>query len=191
MNRAVTTAALLVGAASLTVLTACGGESTAGEPTSADRQVDQTSSEPPPSTDGDESAADYSLSQLCGLLEPAEAQRLGGSAQGREGNSISDGHDICTWENETSLIAGVQPGLDLSSVRPSEDVTVTQTTVDGLTAVKKQTASINACEIVVELPGENLFGVSAAPLSAGEGKYEPCAVADEFAAIAIPRVKDD
>jgi Protein of unknown function (DUF3558) len=192
VNRAVTTAALLLCAASLTALTACGGESTAGEPVPTDSPDSdgQTSSEPSAEPSGDD-GTDYSLARLCELLAPEEAERMGGSAQGREGNSITDGHDLCTWENETSLIVGVQPGLDISSVRPTADVTLTPITVEGLPAVRKQTASINACEIVVELPSENLFGVSVAPLSAGEGKYEPCAVADEFASITVPRVKDD
>jgi hypothetical protein len=187
------TTALLLCAAGLTVLTACGGQSTAGEPVATDppESEEQTPTETSPTSPSENEEPDYSLAQLCGLLEPEEAERMGGSAQGRDGNSITDGHALCTWENETSLIAGVQPGLDLSSVRPTADVTVTSTTVEGLPAVRKQTASINACEIVVELPSENLFGVSVAPLSAGEGKYEPCAVADEFASITVPRVKDD
>lgn len=189
MTRAVTKVALFLGAAGLTVLTACGGESTAGEPAATDPPA-STSAEagsPPSSEDG---SGDYSLSDLCGLLTAEEAEDMGAAAPGRPGNSISDGHPLCTWSNETSLVVRLQEGRDLATVRPSDDVTVTETTVAGVPAIKVRTASINACEIAVETASDNLVGASAAPLSAGEGKYDPCVVADEFAAIVVPRVKD-
>jgi len=191
VNRAVTKVALFLGAAGLTVLTACGGESTAGEPAATDPAADppaSTSTDSPPSSE--DASGDYSLSDLCGLLTAEEAEGMGAAAPGRPGNSISDGHPICTWTNETSLVVGVQEGLDLTAVRPSADITVTETTIASQPAVKKQVASINACEIVVETASNNLFSASAAPLSAGEGKYDPCTVVDEFAAIVVPRVKD-
>jgi len=191
VNRAVTKVALFLGAAGLTVLSACGGESMAGEPAATDPAADpptSTSTDSPPSSE--DASGDYSLSDLCGLLTAEEAEGMGAAAPGRPGNSISDGHPICTWTNETSLVVRMQEGRDLSTVQPSEDVTVTQITVDGLPAIKVRTASINSCEIAVETASDNLVGTSAAPLSAGEGKYDPCAVADEFAAIVVPRVKD-
>lgn len=190
MIRAVRTAALLFGTASLAVLTGCGGESTAGTPVATDPAPSGESSVVPPTSTA-KAPDDYSLARLCELLEPDEAERLGGSAQGRKGNSIRDGHDLCTWEHETSLIARVQPGLKIAGMPPQQGATLSPESVEGLTAVRRRTADIEACEILVDLPSGNLFSVSVAPLSAGEGKYDPCALVDEFAAITVPRVKDD
>jgi len=178
----------IVCAAALTALVGC-GDSTAGTPVSAD----QRSAEPPstarPETTSD--APDYSLAHLCELLASDEAQRLGGSAEGEEGNSISDGHAQCTWSGDTSLVVGVQPGLRTTSVRTGPGITNTPTTVDGLTAVQsRETDPIVICQVLIDLPDGNLFGTSAALLTGGEGEYEPCTLANELAKIIVPRVKN-
>lgn len=178
-------------AATLTALAGC-GDSTAGEPTATDPAGSTTPSTPEPSESSPESEApDYSLARLCELLSAAEAQELGGSADGEEGNSISDGHEQCTWRGDTSLVVGVQPGLKTTSVRSGPGITNTPTAIDGLTAVQsKETDPIVICQVLIDLPGGNLFGTSAALLTGGAGKYDPCTLATEMANIIVPRVKD-
>ena len=191
MNRAVRAAALLGCAAGLTVLAACGGEPTAGEPVATDPPASEEESTPASRPSSESETPEYSLTELCGLLEPEEAVELGGSPEGRATNSTSTGADLCTWGDKMSLVAGVQPGVSTEGMKSTADQVVSPAEVAGMPAVRKVTASLEACEILVDLPSGNLFSVSAAPLSAGEGKYDPCTVADEFAAITVPRVKND
>lgn len=104
---------------------------------------------------------------------------------------MSDGHAQCTWSGDTSLVVGVQPGLKTTNVRTGPGITNTPTTVHGLTAVQsKETDPIVVCQVLIDLPSGNLFGTSAALLSGGEGKYDPCTLANEMANIIVPRVKD-
>ncbi|MCT2582535.1 DUF3558 domain-containing protein [Actinophytocola gossypii] len=186
MNRAVTAAALLC-AAGLTVLAAC-GQSTAGEPMPSDvpAQEEQTSSEAP-ATEPD----DYTLTDLCGLLEPDEAARLHAPSEGRPTNSVSTGADLCTWRGEMYLVAGAQPGGTTEGLESGPDQILEPAEVADMSALRKKTPSLKACELLFELPSDTLFSISAGPLSSGEGKYDSCAVVDEFAAITVPRVKDD
>lgn len=190
MNRAVRTVALLGCAAGLTVLAGCGGEPTAGEPLAGDQPASEEE-EPTSQPTSESEASEYSLTELCGLLEPEEAVGMGGSPEGRAGNSTSTGADLCTWADEMSLVAGVQPGVSTEGMKSTGDQVLSAAEVAGMPAVRKVTPSLDACEVLVDLPSGSLFSVSAAPLSAGEGKYDPCTVADEFAAITVPRVKDD
>ena len=187
MNRAVTAAALLC-AAGLTVLAAC-GQSTAGEPTPSDvsAPAEQTASETAPTSEPDA----YTLDDLCGLLEPEDATRLHAEPGGRPTNSVSTGADLCTWSGEMHLVAGVQPGVTTEGMESGPDRILEPAEVAGMSALRKKTPSLKTCELLFELPSDNLFSISAGPLSAGEGKYDSCAVVDEFAAITVPRVKDD
>ncbi|HEX6358964.1 DUF3558 domain-containing protein [Actinophytocola sp.] len=162
---------------------------TAGKPESTDTSS-QPSEEPSSESTSEPEEPDYSLARLCELLAPEEAEQLGGSAEGEEGNSITDGHDICTWQNETYLIVGYQPGLTSANVATGPGVTNTPTTIDGLTGVQSREADPPGCQVLVDLPSGKLLGVSAGPLSAGEGKYEACDLANQLANLIIPRVKD-
>ncbi len=134
---------------------------------------------------------DYSLARLCELLSPEEAQRFGGSAEGEEGNALNDGHAICEWADETSLIIGFQTGTSTAEADTGPDITNTPTTVDGLPAVLAlSTDTVVICEMLVDLPSGRMVATGATVLSAGEGKYDPCEVATELANLIIPRVRD-
>lgn len=175
--------------ATLSLLAAC-NSATAGEPQPTETgsqpsegSTEQTTSEP------DE--PDYSLARLCELLSPEEAQQLGGSAEGEKGNSIKDGHDICTWSEATTLVVGYQEGVKSSSVDTGPGITNTPTTIDGLTAVQSlNTDTVVSCDILVDLPSGRLVHATVGVLSAGEGKYDECQVANQLANLVIPRVKD-
>ena len=133
----------------------------------------------------------YSLARLCELISAEEAQALGGSAEGEEGNSVADGHDICSWADETSLVLGFQEGVTTAQVDTGPHITNTPITVNGLPAVQSlSTDSIVTCEILVDLPSGRLFASSVAVLSRGEGKYDPCDVATSLANLVVPRVAD-
>ncbi|MPZ84105.1 MAG: DUF3558 domain-containing protein [Actinophytocola sp.] len=189
------TAPFAMCAATLTLLAGCAG-STAGEPAATDppsstRPSTEDSSESAPESAPESEAPAHSLARLCELLSPEEAQKLGGSAEGEKGNSISDGHEQCTWSSDTSLVIGVQPGLKTTSVRTGPGITNTPTTIDGLTAVQsKESDPIVVCQVLVDLPSGNLFGTSAALLTGGAGEYDPCTLATEMANIIVPKVND-
>ncbi len=190
MNRAVRTAAYLVCATGLTAITGCGGDSTAGEAVATDPPArTETSTDDPPSSGAEKST--YSLAELCGLLSSEEARRFGGSAEGTEGNSIKDGHEQCRWDDDTSLVIGVQPGGESANAPTGAGITNTPVEIDELTGVQSlATDPIPMCQVLVDLPDGNLISVGAAPLSGGEGKYEPCDVAKQLADLVVPRVKD-
>lgn len=188
MNRAVKTATFLLCAAGLTVLAACGGP-TAGEPAPADREPSrETSEDPPPSAETED---DYSAADLCGLLEPDEAVEMGGGREGETAYSTTNAAELCRWSDAMSLVVGLQQGANIAGVKSGPDLVVTPTDVDGVPAVRKVTPSLDSCEILIDLPDNNLFGASVAPLSAGKGKYDPCTVAADLASITVPRVTDD
>ncbi len=183
----------LVGAvlslAMLAVLAAC-DSATAGQPQPPGASS-QASEEPTEESTSEAEEPDYSLARLCELLSPEEAQELGGSAEGEKGNSTSDGHAVCTWSNETSLIVGFQDGLTTANVDTGPGITNTPTSIDSLPAVQSlQNDVVVICEVLVELPSGKLFTSSATVLSAGEGRYDPCQVANQLANLIIPRVKD-
>jgi hypothetical protein len=178
----------LSGAVALAVLAGC-TTTTSGEPApSGGPPSDTSESSSAPTSESDE--PDYSLARLCELLTSDEAQQLGASPTGEEGNSTSDGHDICTWSDETYLIVGYQQGPTSADVTKGPGITNTPTTIDGLTAVQSREADPPGCQVLVDLPSGVLLSVGAGPLSAGEGKYEPCELANDLANIVVPRVKD-
>lgn len=163
---------------------------TAGQPaptktsTSAESTGESTSESAEP-------GSDYSLARLCELITPDEAQQLGASPQGEKGNSIGDGHAICTWKDQTSLVVGYQTGTSAAQADTGPGITNTPTTIDGLPAVQSlSTDTVVICEILVDLPSGKMVAASATVLSAGEGKYDQCQVANQLANLIIPRVKD-
>jgi hypothetical protein len=173
----------LLGLAVLTAVAAC-DSATAGQPqaTSTPRSAESTS---------ESKAPEYPIDELCQLITPEEAQGLGASAEGEKGNSLSDGHAICTWSNETSLVVGYQTGTSSAQADTGPGITNTPTEIDGLPAVQSvQTEPAAICEILIDLPSGKMVAASAAVLSAGEGKYDPCQVATELSNLIIPRVKD-
>lgn len=187
VKRSVTAA--ILGAATLGALVAC-DSATAGQPTSTETgsQTTETSTEP---TTSEPEEPNYSLARLCELLSPEEAQQLGGSAEGEEGNSLRDGHAICTWADETTLVVGFQDGHKSSSADTGPGITNTSIKIDGLTAVQSlNTDTVVSCDILVDLPSGKLVHTTVGVRSAGEGKYDHCEVARQFANLIIPRVKD-
>ena len=187
VRRSVTAAVL--GVATLSLLAAC-NSATAGEPKPT-ATGSQSSEEPTEQTTSEPDEPDYSLARLCELLSPEEAEQLGGSPEGEEGNSLRDGHDICTWSNETSLIVGFQQGAKAANADTGPGITNTPITIDGLPAVQSlNTNTVVSCDILVDLPSGRLVHTTAGVLSAGEGKYDPCQVANQLANLVIPRVKD-
>lgn len=181
--------AAVLGIAALFALGAC-NSATAGQPTTTE-PGSQTAGEPTKETTSEPDEPDYSLARLCELLSPEEAQELGGSAEGEKTNSVSDGHVVCQWSDATDLVVGFQEGPTTADADTGPGITNTPIKVDGLTAVQSlQTDTFVVCEILIDLPSGKLFTASAAVLSAGEGKYDPCQVANELANLVIPRVKD-
>jgi hypothetical protein len=181
--------AAVAGIAVLAVLSAC-DNATAGRPV-AEEGSSQTSESPTdestPEKDGDE----YSLKALCGLASPEETQELGGAAEGKPGTSVKDGHPFCQWDDRTSLVVGVQEGQTTAGVETGPGITNTPTTVDGLTAVQQlKTDPVTTCQLLVDLPSGTLLSASVAVLSAGEGQYDACQVANQLANLITPRVKD-
>lgn len=163
---------------------------TAGQPKPTEAGT-RSSTEPAGASTSKTEEPKYSLARLCELISGEEAQELGGSPEGEEGNSISDGHDICTWSDETSLVVGFQEGVTSADAKAGPGITNTPTEIGGLTAVQSlQTDTVVICEVMVDLPSGRMFTSSAAVLSAGEGKYDPCQVATELSDLIVPRVKD-
>jgi hypothetical protein len=171
-------------AAALFTVAAC-NSATAGQP-----KPTPSDSQPPP-TMMTSKAPDYSLARLCELLSPEEAQELGGSAEGEEGNSLRDGHPICTWVDETSLHVGFQEGHRSADVDTGPSITNTSIKIDGLPAVQSlNTDTVVSCDVLVDLPSGRLVHATAGTLSAGEGKYDPCDLASRLANLIIPRVRN-
>ena len=171
-------------AVTLFLAAAC-NSTTAGQPKS-------TPGEPEPSPSATTSKTpDYSLARLCELLSPEEAQSLGGSAEGEEGNSLRDGHPICSWADETSLHVGFQEGHRSADVDTGPSITNTPIKIDSLPGVQSlNTDTVVSCDVLVDLPSGRLVHSTAGTLSAGEGKYDPCDLANRLANLIIPRVRD-
>lgn len=168
--------------AAVAVLTAC-GNTTTGHPNPA--------TTPPTETSTTEHKKPYSLARLCELITPEEAQSLGGSPEGKEGHSTSDGHAICQWSDETSLIVGWQTGTSTAQADSGPGITNTPMTIDGLSAVQAlSTDTVVMCEILVDLPSGKMVAAGALVQSRGEGKYDPCQVATQLTNLIIPRVRN-
>lgn len=179
----------VLGLTMLVVLAAC-NSATAGQPQPTPT-TSQSSEEPTEEPTSETEAPKYSLARLCELMSPEEAQQLGGAAEGEEGNSIADGHDICTWADKTTLVVGWQQGPTSAQADTGPGITNTPMTIDGLPAVQSlQTKTIAICEMLVDLPSGKLFGAAVSVRSAGEGLYDPCQVVTELSNLIIPRVKD-
>lgn len=187
VTRSVMAAVLAV--VTLGALVAC-DSATAGQPkpTETGSQSSETSTE---LTTSEPEEPDYSLASLCDLLSPEEAEQLGGSPEGEEGNSLRDGHTICTWADKTTLIVGFQEGPTTADVDTGPGITNTPMKIDGLPAVQSlNTDTVVTCDILVDLPSGRLVHTTVGVRTAGEGKYDHCQVAKQFANLIIPRVKD-
>lgn len=179
----------VLGLVALLVLVGC-NSTTSGQPTPSERDSPSSGESTEEST-SEPAEPDYSLARLCELLSPEEAQDLGGSAEGEQGNAINDGHAICTWADETGLVVGFQEGTSTAQAPTGPTIKNTPTTIDGLTAVQSlNTDTVVICQVMVDLPSGRMFTSSARVRSAGEGKYDPCEVATELSNLIIPRVKD-
>lgn len=173
----------------LGALVAC-NSATAGQPKTTETGS-QSSAEPTEETTSESQQPDYSLARLCELLSPEEAQQLGGSAEGEEGNSLKDGHTICTWADKTSLMVGFQDGVTTADVETGPSITNTPIKIDGLPAVQSlNTDTVVSCDVLVDLPSGKLVHATTGTLSAGEGQYDACQLANQMANLIIPRVKD-
>jgi len=181
--------AAVLGLAMLTLVAAC-DSATAGQP-QPKKTTSQSSAEPTEESTSETDEPEYSLARLCELISPDEAQQFGGSAEGEQKNSASDGHAICTWDDATHLAVGFQEGLTTANVRTGDGITNTPMKIDGLTAVQSvETNPVVICQILVDLPSGKLFSSGATVLSAGEGKFDACQVANQLTNLIIPRVKD-
>jgi Protein of unknown function (DUF3558) len=194
VNGAVRTVVCIVCAAGLSAITGCGGDSTVGEPVAKDppgqtRTGQETGDQPSSPSRSPESS--YSVADLCGLLSVEEVERLGAAGEGTVGYSMKDGHEQCRWDDETQLVIGLQPNGRSKNAPTGAGITNTPVEIDGLTAVQSAaTEPIISCQLLVDLPTSGLISLSAAPLSSGVGKYEPCDVAKQMADLVVPRVKD-
>jgi len=107
-----------------------------------------------------------------------------------QGDIAGSGHDICSCADETNLVIGFQ-GTTTAQADTGPHITNTPTTIDGLPAVRSLSDdAVMICEILVDLPSGRLFASSAAGLSRGEGKYDPCDLATRLSNLIIPRVRD-
>lgn len=182
--------AAVLGLAMLTAVSAC-DNATAGSPQPTDTTKTSTSATEDSPKTSESKENKYSIARLCELLSPEEAQQLGGSPEGEEGNALSNGMPICEWKDKTGLTVGFQEGTSTAQADTGPDITNTPTTVDGLTAVlAKSTDTVVICEMLVDLPSGRMYAGSVTVRSAGEGLYEPCDVATQLANLIIPRVKD-
>ena len=178
--------AVVLGLAVLAVVSAC-DSATAGQP----RPEQSASSSAPTTGESTSEAPEFSLARLCELITPEEAEELGGSTEGEEGNSIADGHAICTWKDKTTLVVGWQEGTSTAQADTGPGITNTPTEIDGLPAVQSlSTKTVAICEMLVDLPSGKMFGAAVSVRSAGEGMYDPCQVVTQLANLIIPRVKD-
>ncbi|MGB3443031.1 MAG: DUF3558 domain-containing protein [Actinophytocola sp.] len=176
--------------AALVSLGACSSE-TAGQPWSQKTGSRSSSEASTVASTSEQESLDYSLARLCELISPDEAQVLGGAPEGEKGYALSDGHDICQWADATSLVVGFQTGTSTARADTGPTITITPTTIDGLPAVQAlNTNTVVLCEILVDLPSGKLVAAGATVLSTGEGRYDPCQVANQLANLIIPRVKD-
>jgi uncharacterized protein DUF3558 len=181
--------AAVLGLVALFALGAC-NSATAGQPKTTETGS-QTTEESTEETTSEPDEPDYSLARLCELLSPEEAQELGASAEGEKTNSVSDGHVVCQWSDAMDLVVGFQEGPTTADADKGPGITNTSIKIDGLTAVQSlQTDTFVVCEILIDLPSGKLFTASASVLSAGEGKYDACQVANKLANLTVPRVKD-
>lgn len=179
---------MVLGVVAVGALAAC-NSATAGQPKPSN--TGSQSEEPPETTTSEPEEPDYSLARLCELLSPEEAEQLGGSPAGEEGNSLRDGHMICTWGDKTTLVVGFQESAKAANADTGPSITNTPITVDGLPAVQSlNTDTIVTCDILVDLPSGRLVHTTASLRSAAEGEYDPCEVANQFANLIVPRVKD-
>jgi hypothetical protein len=172
-------------ASALTVMAALAGcnTDTVGHPRAAEIPTSPISAE--------SEEPDYSLARLCELLSPEEAQQLGGSAEGEEGNSLRDGHDICMWADETTLVVGFQQTATTAQADTGPAITNTPTTIDGLPAVQQlNTDTVVSCQLLVDLPSGRMVHALVGVRTAGEGKYDHCRVATDLANLIVPRVRD-
>lgn len=132
---------------------------------------------------------DYSNTALCKLLTSDEAESLGGAAEGKPGNSVTDGHPQCQWSADTSIVIGFQKGTQSTNVNTGPEYTNTPTTVQGLAAMQSLTTDpIEICQALVDVSPEAVIYAGAANRSGGEGKYQPCDVANQLINIVIPKV---
>lgn len=174
--------AVSVAVALLTALTAC-ATATTGTPATVPTSTHTTSTTKPAPT--------YSLARLCELLSAEEAEQLGGSPEGEKTHSVSDGHAVCQWSAAMDLVVGFQEGPTTADADTGPGITNTSIKIDDLPAVQSlQTGTFVVCEILIDLPSGKLLTSSAAILSAGEGKYDPCEVANRLANLITPRVRD-
>lgn len=156
------------------------GRPSAGEPT-------QTS---PRETSTSASSPTFSNTQLCGLLTSEEAQSLGASPTGEAGYSLSDGSPLCQWNGDTGLTVAFQQDKQSKNTQPEPNVTITPTTIAGLTAVQSHRVepNIDFCQYMVDVTDSTMMSGGATVLTGGEGKYVPCDVAKQFVETIIPKV---
>jgi len=174
-------------AVALTV-TGC-GQATAGRAVPGAERPSPVSTARSTTTTTAEFVPDYSNTALCKLLTAQEAEGLGGAPEGKPLNSTADGHAQCQWSADTSVTLGFQKGVHSTDARTDPGYTNTPTTVQGLSAMQSVTTDpIEICQILVDVsPDAVIYGV-AANRSGGEGKYQPCDVANQLINIVIPKV---
>lgn len=172
-------------------LTGC-SDATAGSPTASDGPATSSTTSSKPSSSSPttpKAEPDFSNTALCDLLTPDEAINLGGSGTGEPGNSLQDGHPICTWSDDTSLILGFQKGGEFAAPTGPE-ITNTDITIAGQPAVlsKRVTDVRTNCQVLMKVGKEGMVSALAGLHDGGIGKYEECELATEFANIVIPKV---
>nr|WP_281170520.1 DUF3558 domain-containing protein [Actinokineospora enzanensis] len=129
--------------------------------------------------------------QLCALLDPADAQRLGGGDKGRGTFSTTTAAPLCSFSRDTVLILSFLQNSQTKDIHAEPGVTVNPTKVDGLTAVQVRTNKqpLPMCEVYVDINSTSLLVFSAGLQDSGKGKYEECDVATKLANVVIPKIK--
>ena len=134
---------------------------------------------------------EFTRFELCELVTESEVNSLGGGAsEGEATNNPITGDEVCQWSAATSIVVGFGSNAQSSNLQPSAKVTLTPTTIDGLNAVQSlDKTAATTCQVVVDITDHSILAFVASVLTQGEGKYEPCDVANKLAKIVIPKVR--
>jgi hypothetical protein len=180
----------LASAAALLAVTVAGCDSaTEGQPRPEDEVTSTQTSSAEPTPEGPTS---LSNTQLCALLTSEEAQSLGTSPTGEAGFSIADGSPQCEWTAATGLTVVFQQGKQSKNTQAEPNITVTPTTIAGLSAVESHWVepNIDFCQYMVDVTDNAMISGGATVNDSGEGANTSCEVAKQFIEIIIPKALD-
>ena len=133
---------------------------------------------------------EFTRFELCELLTSSEVAAFGGGGAGAPTNSPTSGDEACQWMGETSLVIDFGANMRSGNLKKGPNITMAATTVDGLTGVQSHDlGEIESCQVIVDITDHSTLAFGVAVLTSGEGKYEPCDVANRLANTVISKIK--